>query len=182
MIAWIYMIGNRGDAALDWLRLARSNTANADILQNLWPQFALAGLEAESDYGADFDKWLAATLTVTSAQADPRIAREAAASSLLLLDAAGLKVPDAAWAKVIAASHNEKHIAPSPVLFDRLRAAGAAGRRAETVLYAVALADDGEISLPAAVTITRALREAGFKTEAALFARQMVTLLAAKQN
>lgn len=180
-VAWIYMLAGRGDAALDWLRLARSNNADADELQKLWPQFALAGLEAESDYNADFDKWLTAALVPASAQEDPRVSRDAAASVLLLLDAAGFKVPETAWAKVIAPSHNEKHIAPSALLLDRVGVAGAAGRRAEAVLMAVGLAGDKDISLPAAVAITRTLREVGLKSEAALFARQIVAL-PAKQN
>jgi hypothetical protein len=180
-IAWIYMLAGRGDAALDWLKLARSSTANTDILQRLWPQFTLAGLEADSDYAADLDKWLTAALTPASAQDDPHVARDAASSILLLLDAAGFKVPDAAWAKVIMPSHNEKHVAFSPLLFDRLTAAGIADKRAETILLAVGLANDSEISLPAAIAITRALREAGFKNEAAIFARQMAAL-PTKQN
>ena len=180
-IAWIYMLAGRGDAALDWVRLARGGSATADDVLKYWPQFVLAGMEAESDYSADFDKWLAATLTPASAQEDPRVTRDAAAGALLLLDAAGFKVPDTAWAKVIAVAHNEKHIAPSPVLLDRMESAGAGGKKAETVLLAVGLAGDGDISLPAAVAITRALRGAGFKGEAALFARQMA-VLAVKQN
>ena len=124
---------------------------------------------------------LAAALMPSSSQEDPRVTRNAVSASLLLLDAAGFKVPDTAWARILAVSHNEKHIAFSPVLLARLEAAGAAGRRAETVLLAAGLAGDDEISLPAAVAITRALREAGFKAEAAQFARQTAALLA-QQN
>ena len=164
LITWIYMNAGRGDAALDWLRLARQTPANADSLQKLWPQLALAGLESENDLSDHLNKWL-------NAASNP-------SASLLLLDAAGLTIPDSAWSKLLTAPHTEKRIALSSVLFDRLQSAGTAKKRAETVLLAAALANDAEISLPAAVAITRALRLAGFKNEAAIFARQQIALLA----
>jgi hypothetical protein len=173
-LTWIYMLANRADTAVEWLRLARTNTANADMLQKLWPQLALAGLEPDSDYDADLDKWLTATLTPASANDDPRIVRDAAAGSMLLLNAAGFKIPDAAWVKVFAAPHNEKHNAFSPTLFDRMQAAAKENHSAETVLLAVDLAGDGEISPPVAIAITRALYDTGFKKEAGLFARNMI--------
>jgi hypothetical protein len=174
----IYMLAGRGDAALDWLRLAQGNAANAEALLLLWPQFALAGLEAEGNFAADFDKWLEAMLKLAdTTTTEGHAPREVAASTLLLLDSAGFKIPDSAWAKVLSAERNEKHIAFDPALWERLQAAASANRRAETVLLAVALAGDGDISIPEAVAITRALHNAGFKSEAAIFARQAVAPL-----
>ena len=176
VVAQIYMLAGRGDSALDWLHLARRNSANALDLQNLWPQLTLAGLEMESDYAADLNQWLDAALKPADPQADIRAARDNTAAVLLLLDATGFIVPDRAWARVLAAPHNEKHIALSPVLLTRLQEAAAAGHIAETVLLAVDLAGDGDIPLPASLAITRALRAAGFKSEAATFARHTVAL------
>ena len=170
----IYMTAGKEAAALDWLKLARLNTANAPELLKLWPQLALAGLEAETDYTANFAKWFDATVTT----ADPKADMHAATAALLLLDAANLPVPDTAWSKLLTARHNDKHIALSPILLERLQSAGVAKKRAETVLLATALANDSELSLPTAVAITRALRLAGFKNEASAFAREEIALLA----
>jgi hypothetical protein len=173
IVARIYMLAGQNDQAADWLHLAETQKTPDSSLQNLWPQFALAGLDAGSSYEADFDQWLDAALK----DSDPATRRDIVGGTMLLMNAAGLKVPDASWSKVIAAPHNEKHVAFSPVLYDRLQAASAAGRRAETVLLALAIAGDKDISLPAAIGITRAVRLAGFANEASLFARQAVALL-----
>jgi hypothetical protein len=166
----------RGDLALDWLRLAKRNPQAASDLQALWPQFTLSGLESETDYTPDLAQWLDATLKSADPQADPRAARDSAATALLLLDAAGFAVPDTAWVKVLAAAHSEKRSAFSPVLLTRLQETSVDGRRGETLLLATALASDGEITLPVACAITRALREAGLKGEAATFARHTLVL------
>ncbi|MDR3425033.1 MAG: hypothetical protein P4M13_08185 [Alphaproteobacteria bacterium] len=173
IVARIYVLAGRGDQALDWLRLAQQNGGDSTDLLDLWPQFALAGLEAKDSYAADFDKWLNAALK----SADPVTVRDHVGATLLFLDAAGLNVPDTAWVKVLTTTHNEKPVAFSPLLCERMREASAQGRRAETVLLAVAAAGEGDIPLPVAVGITRALRLAGFKSEAATFARQEVALL-----
>ena len=178
-LARLYMLAGRGEDAANWLKLARLTSTGSDELRLLWPQFVLAGLEPEETYAADFSKWLEIMLKPADQESETRGAREKAAASLLLLDAAGFSVPDSAWTKLLIAPHNEKRIAFSPVLFDRLQAAGAAGRRAETVLLSLALADEGAIPLPSAVAITRALRHAGFKNEAGLFARQTLALMSA---
>ncbi len=172
-LARLYMLAGKGETALGWYRLAQGG-GNAEDMQSLWPQFALAGLEAESTYAADFEKWLdAATKNV-----DAQTLRDVVIPTLLLLDAAGLKVPDTAWDKVIVAPPNDKKFALSPHLLERMQAASAANKRAETVLLAAVLAGDDDISLPAALGITHALRRAGFTSEAAVFARQTVALLA----
>jgi hypothetical protein len=175
-VAQIYLTAGRGDLALDWLRLAKRNPQAASDLQALWPQFTLSGLESETDYTPDLAQWLDATLKSADPQADPRAARDSAATALLLLDAAGFAVPDTAWVKVLAAAHSEKRSAFSPVLLTRLQETSVDGRRGETLLLATALASDGEITLPVACAITRALREAGLKGEAATFARHTLVL------
>ena len=173
-LARLYMLAGKGDTALGWYRLALGSGGNEDDLQAWWPQFALAGLVSESAYAADFDKWLdAATKNV-----DVQTLRDVVIPTMLLLDAAGLKVPEQAWAKVILVPPSEKKFAVSPLLLERIKAASSANKRAETVLLAAALAGDGDISLPATLGITHALRQAGFTGEAAVFARQSVALLA----
>jgi len=177
-VARIYMMANKGEAALGWIRLAQTYPANAEELQALWPQFVLAGLEPASAYESDIGKWVDAALRQGAPQVDTGAAHDTVMTTLLLLDAAGLKTPDTIWAKALQAPRNEKRFAFSPSFMDRLQSAGAAGKRAETILLSIALVGDSEISLPEAVTITRALRLAGFKSEAAIFARQTVALLA----
>jgi hypothetical protein len=177
-VAQIYMMGGRGELALEWLRAARREADATDEIWALWPQFTLAGLEGESDYAADLVQWLDATLKAADPQADNRPARDNAAATLLLLDAAGFQVPDTAWAKVLVSSHNEKRVSLSPVLLSRLQSAGAAGRRGETILLATSLASDGEISLPAAMAVVRALSSAGLKNDAGTFARQTLASMA----
>jgi hypothetical protein len=176
-VARIYMLANRGDTALDWYRLARSANNTTDDLQSLWPQFTLAGLEADTDFASDLDKWLATTLKASDPPGDMRPAQDNASAVLLFLDAAGFKIPDATWAKVLVKPHNEKHIAFSPTLLDRLQTASLAGRRAETVLLATGVAGESDIPLPVAVAITRALRLVGLKNEAGSFAQQQIALL-----
>jgi hypothetical protein len=178
MLARVYMLAGRGDAALEWLKLEQNApTASADDMQAFWPQFVLAGLQSDMTYAADFDRWFNDALKNAAAQTDRHTAIENVAATLLLMDAAGFKVPDADWTSVMEGVHYEKHFALSPVLFDRLQAAGAGGKRAESIMLSVALAGDADISLPNAVAITRALRQAGFKGEAATFARQAIALL-----
>lgn len=174
IVARIYMLADKGDAALEWYRLAQSSSLSADDLQALWPQFALAGFEADSSFAASLSKWMTAALKNNDAQT----AHDIVTPTLLLLDAGGMKIPDAVWAKVLTAAPNEKKAAFSPLFFDRMQVAANANRRAETVLLAAASAGGGEISVPVALGIIRALRQAGFKSEAAIFARQAIAVLA----
>jgi hypothetical protein len=172
-VARIYMIADKTDLALGWLRIAQSDSRNGPALQALWPQFVLAGLEPESALAADAARWLDAALAQTGSGA-----HESARASLLLLDAAGFKIPDALWPRIYEAAGGDlKKTTLAPVLFDRLRAAGSAGRKAETILLAIAVAGDTDISLPEAVAITRALREAGLRAEASIFARQYLAAM-----
>jgi hypothetical protein len=171
-VAKLYMIADKSDQALAWLRVAQTNADNGPALQALWPQFALAGLEPDSAFAADATRWLDTALSKNGSHDNAR-------ASLLLLDAVGFKVPDALWARLYETAPTDiKKITIAPVLFDRLRMAGTLGHKAESVLLAIAVAGNGEISLPEAITITRALREAGLRAEASLFARQYLAVMA----
>jgi hypothetical protein len=173
-LAQIYMLGNRGELALGWLKIARQNQAAQADLQNLWPQFTLAGFESDSALADDLDHWLDALLKAPDPQADLHVARDNATASLLLCDAAGFAVPDSAWQKVLTLPRADKKIALSPLLLSRLHAASAAGHKAETVLLSIAAAGEGEIPLLTAVSITSALHSVGLKNEAGSFARQIL--------
>ncbi len=170
-VAAIYMMASRADSASEWYKLAQSDARNAEPLVALWPQFMLAGVASENDFG----KWLA-----FATKDDNHDTRDAAASVLLLMDAAGFPVPDTAWAKVMESPVVERKISVSPVLLDRLQVAGANGRRAESILLAVDMAGNDVISVPKSVAIIRALRFAGLKAEASMFARQAIGMLGVK--
>lgn len=170
-----YMLADKNALALEWYKLARQDAsfsfATNETLLAVWPQIVLSGLENAADYATDLDKWTDAALRRADG-GDTKAGRETIAAALLLLDANGFAVGDTQWEKVIAApTRNEKRMAVPTILIDRLRAAAAAGRRAEAVLAAAAIAGDGDIPLPLAVELSRSLRQAGFKAEAALFAR-----------
>jgi hypothetical protein len=179
-LAQIYMLAGKGDLALDWLRVAKHDPLQAAQVQLLWPQIALSGLEASGDFAADFAAWLDGTLKSSDPAADMRATLNFASAQTLLLDAAGFPVPETAWSHFFVASHNEKHVALQPVFLERLQAAGSAGRRAETIALSVALAGDSDISLPAAVSIVRALRSAGYNNEAGQVAQQTIALMLPK--
>jgi len=173
-VAYIYMLAGKTDAARGWYNVAKSSDICAESIQRLWPQLALGGLEADNAYAAAFDKWFAGALKTTDEQKMNRVIEP----TLLFLNAAGKKIPDNAWTKVFLAPPVEKKISFSPVLFERMRIAAAARKRAETVLLATALAGEGKISLPIALSITSALAQTGFKNESSNFARQAIALLA----
>jgi hypothetical protein len=180
-MALIYVQAGQGDKALGWLRQTRRNANTADP-QNLWPQFALAGLESDRDFATDLENWLDTALPPPDSPVDMHVARDNATAALLLIDAAGLPVSDLAWARIMALPRNDKHITVSPLLLSRLQNASHGNHRAETVLLSLALAQGNDIALPVTVAITRALRVAGFKSEAGTFARQQLALLMNKAN
>lgn len=172
-ITRIYMLARKMETARGWYNVARSSDLCASDVQQLWPQFALGGLETDATFVAAFDKWFALALKT----ADEQTMRRVIEPTLLFMNAAGLKIPDSAWSKVFLLPPNEKKMMFSPILFERLRLAAAAHKRAETALLALELAGEGEISLPIALGITSALAQAGFKNEASIFAQASVALL-----
>ncbi|MDD3371377.1 MAG: hypothetical protein PHE27_06075, partial [Alphaproteobacteria bacterium] len=173
VLARVYMLSG-AKAARDWVDLARDNALCADEMRRFWPQFVLAGLVKDRAYASDFSKWFSASMKVS----DARAVRESIAPTLLLLDASGREVPDAAWQAVYDAAGGEEKISLSPLLFERMLAASAAHRRAETVLMAAVLTKGTEVSLTASIGVVSALREAGLETEAAAFARETAAVLA----
>ncbi|MFA5041419.1 MAG: hypothetical protein WC464_07285 [Bdellovibrionales bacterium] len=172
LLTRLYMLTGKNDLAKAWFALAQKEARTEDM-QAFWPQFVLAGYEADSAYVADFGKWFDAALKT----ADESTVHNVIAPTLLFFEAMGLDVPESAWEKVFTPPFAVKKYSYSPVLFGRLRVAAADRRRAETVLLALSLAGEGEVPLPIALGITSALYRVGFKNEAALFARQSVSLL-----
>ena len=71
-LAQIYMLAGKGDLALDWLHVAKRDPLQAAQVQMIWPQITLAGLEAGSDFAADFETWLDGTLKSSDPEADMR--------------------------------------------------------------------------------------------------------------
>ncbi len=172
-LARIYMLADNSDA-MEWFDLAKASSPLGEAeMQALWPQFVLAGLEPEKEYAGAFAKWFNAALKT----ADEGTLRDVIAPTLLVFDAAGLKVPDSAWDKVLMGP-SEKKMSISPLLFERMLAAAANGKRAETVLMAAIVAGSGEPSLTEALGIISSLREVGLDKEASTYARQTVAMLA----
>jgi hypothetical protein len=172
-LARIYMLADRTDLAQEWFDFAQGTPTCAAEMQVLWPQFVLSGFEDESVYAGNFETWL----DVSMKNADPQTMRGVVVPTVLLLDAAQVKIPDSAWQKVLASPQSEQKIAFSPLLLERIRAAASDNRRAETVMLALDLAGIGDISLTAALGITSALHQAGFDSEADIFARQAIATL-----
>ena len=172
-VARIYMLAGKMETARGWYNVARSSDLCASDVQQLWPQLALGGLEPEATFAAAFDKWF----TLALKTADEQTMRRVIEPTLLFMNAAGMKIPESAWSKVFLLPPSEKKMIFPPILFERLRLAAAAHKRAETVLLALSLAGEGEISLPIGLGITAALAQTGFKNEASNFAQAAVALL-----
>ena len=195
-VARLYLLANKPDGALPWLRQARVAAAGiGDLksqLQNAWPLIALNGLVADSDYDRDFDNWLTVML-----QAPPVAAvnphqnsyrppnapviltpREAAAALALLLAANGQPVPDSIWLKLAGAPVFNRQLLPDALTLDRLHAAAAGHRLNETLLYALLAAGDGAApGLPVTLSIIRALRLVGLNAEATQLAVETAAAL-----
>jgi hypothetical protein len=191
----IYLLAGKGNAAAEWLKLAKRAAIGmpgvAADLQSLWPITVLSGLEMDSDYAGDLFRWLdfalkpendqfAAPPGITAnPQADDRARRERAASTLLLLEAAGYAVAEDNWAKVADAPSFEKRATPPALLLERLRDAGVAGRRGEAVMIGLLLAGGSEPSPFATIETVRALRLVGLTADSAMLAREMAVTLSA---
>ncbi len=179
-IAHIYVLADKHEAAIDWLKLAKragigipSVTAE---LYNFWPVTVFAGLESDTDYMADLSKWLDGFLKNADPKLDARTRRDQAASILLLLESDGFNVPEEAWIKVIDPPGNEKRIMPSAVFLERLRSASTTPRHGETVMLCLALAGNAaDIPILTYMQSIRALRLSGFTADAAMLAREDAT-------
>ncbi|MER2520281.1 MAG: hypothetical protein ABTQ34_06295 [Bdellovibrionales bacterium] len=189
---------DKPDRTLGWIKVAQDEAARTPsakkALKNLWPLIALNGFESEKDFSKNIQDWLkhilkldeaarlaaANSVSVALIQEDAafRARREVAGVILLILDAAGIAIPDDVWAQVVDAprAFDKIHL-PSALLLERLRESGRAKRKGETVLEALVAAGSADnIPLAVRIDITRALRHAGFAAEAVAFARE--TLLA----
>ncbi|MDX2028987.1 MAG: hypothetical protein SFW62_10210 [Alphaproteobacteria bacterium] len=178
----LYMVAGKPEAALEWLKLARQASAGmpalAVELERFWPLTVLVGLESDSAYNQNLTKWLDEAVKIADAKSDDRAQRERAGNILLLLDAAGFVVQDSEWAKVMEVAAAEKRMAPPALLVERLRAASAAGRRGETVLFGLLVAENmTDKPFTAVLAVIRGLRAAGLTADAASLAREMATAL-----
>ncbi len=178
-IARLLILAGKVDTAHLWIRQAQEASAAlpgvAADLQALWPFMAFAGLEADTTFAAHCMAWLDFMLAAPSSpEGSPNVeSRHAALSLLLLLHANGFTVPESAWARVIEAPVFEKKISPPVFFLERLREAGAAGRKAETVLLGLlAASDEKSVPFASALETIRALRLAGLPQDAARLARE----------
>ena len=179
MAVKILLLADRPKEALAWLKFAREGAVSIPVLaaqlQDIWPLIVLSGLESDSDYSQNLGKWLAVELK----DAD-RAGRERTGGILLLFDAAGFAVPEDAWAHVADLSAEERRVIPTAaLLLERMRAAGTANRRGETVLQVLAIAgaNNGEFSLMPTVDTVHVLRLTGLRADALAFARETVSSL-----
>jgi len=183
--AGLFALAGQPDRALAWLNLARgtasSMTTVAEQLQAFWPVYVLAGLVTDREYGQGMKAWLDYMMQKKAAQfANEREGREHVGAVLLLFSAAGFAVPEEAWLRVADVTADGRRMAvPSPILMERLRLAGAAKRKGETVLLSALLAGGGvkEVPLYVVTDTVKALRQAGLMAEALAFAREAATEL-----
>jgi hypothetical protein len=176
LLARLYMISGQDASARDWLKIARTTASSQDDYEILWPQFVVSGLTSDADFDADLDKYIAALVKPTDVMSETKASRDSVVATLILLQAEDYKVSDKAWAAVWG-ERTDKHVSFSPLFFDRLQEAAQNGRFAETILLAIDLAGEGEISLPVEVQIIRALRALGLKSEAAVFGRESIAMI-----
>lgn len=182
LIGYIYILAGKNDAALPWIKLAKTAAAASPLmaaqLGDIWPQMVFAGLVTESDFANDLPKWVETYVKNTDTKNDARARREQAGDILLLFEAAGYTVSNSVWLSVFDQPGLEKKIAPSTLFLERLRAASTSPRRGETVLLALAVAGNGnDISFISAVEIVRALRMTGLSADASLFARETANII-----
>jgi hypothetical protein len=179
-MARLYILAGKSDLAQAWLKQALAASATTpkvtDELQPMWPLIVIAGLESNDNYPKEREAWLADAL---KSSPDARAAREGAASVLLLLDALGFAVTEEDWAKVADAGETEKRNLPPALILERLRAAGTANRRGETVLMALLAEGDKEPAFAVTLAAIRALRQAGLTADAAGLAREEIVRLTA---
>jgi hypothetical protein len=170
----INAVAGKSDKAMAWLQVAHTATIGMPAittgLQTLWPILAVSGYVSDKDYAQDMAAWLDTALK----NSDARAGRKIAASVLLLLDADGFSVPDDAWVKVTDTPEFEKHLTlASPLLMERLRAAGQNNRRGEAIMYSLVAVNGGnDIPLSMSLGVIRALRAVGLTADAATMTRE----------
>ena len=160
---------------MDILRLAAEG--NADFRKALDTLWLLRFLTDSTAPDHDFETGLLAWVAAHRQRSEGKAAAISAAG-LMLLEALGHPVPDAAWWDMLDAPKNAGTGASDPALRRAMLRAAEGGRRAETVLLAL-IAFDGKAPSIAEVDTTaaavRALRLVGLEAEA----RQLALELAA---
>ncbi len=169
-------LAGRAEKAMAWLKIAegvRAQSPETDqfLIRN-WPLFALSGLVGDGAFASELKAWLDLALTPTQ-ETEPRLLQARAGEVLSLLSASGYAVPEEAWLRVLEAAPPQKRLAADPLLLDRLRLAGQAGRKGETVLLALLVDGAG------ATEVVRALRQVGLKAESQAYARELLAKIPA---
>lgn len=180
--AWF--AAGRAEAARPWYALLRQGTTPEAVRAavSLWPLAAVVEGMPGGESGTDpigLDRWLSAALE------DPTIkdtaARRYRLGGLLgLLEALGEPVDDDAWLRVLGPGGRSTVEMPSPALWRRLQAAGAAGHVGEVVLLSlVMLGEAGPQGVPPLIvaTVVDNLRRVGLEAEARALAREAAVAL-----
>ncbi len=172
------LTAGQAEAAAVWLRLPHASADAAAILR-LWPLGVLAGAGADGGVGGGLDAWLAAALAGADAAR-----RERVAAVLTVLQAAGERVGDDAWAQTAGqgagGGGGSGAALPSPALWQSLDSATAGHRLGEVVLVALtSLGEGGPQAVPPLVLarVLASLREVGLVVEARGLAREAVAAL-----
>lgn len=177
--AQVMALAGKAEKAMSWLKIAQASRdripdVSKQYVQN-WPFYALSGLVADGEYAKELRSWLDFALG-DEGEATAREKREKAGRVLLVMSAAGFAVPDEAWLRVIEAMPATKQLAASPLLVERLKIAGQAKRKGETILLSLLVCNEGasEIPVSAAADTIKALRQIGLVAESQAFARETV--------
>lgn len=155
---------DRHDQALAWALAARRYAKEPEEKQStalLWP---MVGLAEGSATGPGQDEWLAALKDTDRGSATMK-----AGYAYSLFEAMGEQVPDERWNALLWGSARASVLSADPAYLRAFREAAAAGRRGETVLFAVILLGDGGLdnSDPGLVSeIVVGLRKVGLESEA----------------
>jgi hypothetical protein len=141
----------------------------------MWPLIILGGLEGDKDFAAGLDAWLGANLRPFDPQdPDARDKNAATVALLLLMNADGFPVNDAAWAKIAGAAFPEKIAVPPVLVLEKLRDAAAGNRKGETILMGLLASTGGKTdpSLFAVLEAIHGLRAVGLNSDAGLLAEE----------
>jgi hypothetical protein len=171
-----YYYAGRSENAVRWLELLRlqggSDAEASAAAARLWPYTRLAGPGGAAWVNDPYLAWRkadAATKTGDAKTGDAKLADDRAARLLGLFTALGSAVPAALWQPLYASAEVEPAAMPSVALWQGLGEAAAAGRRGETVLFAlvaVGASAAGDANPVALERVIEALRRVGLEQEA----------------
>ena len=126
----------------------------------LWPLTALAEGSAT---GPGHERWLAAAMEENAAEAGMH-----AGFAYSLFEAMGERVPDNRWAVLLQGSVRAGVLAPDPAYMRAFRKAAQAGRRGETILLAVLVLGNGDLTEDGPTLLSEivvGLRKVGLENE-----------------